>query len=70
MVCFSFQEMTPNDYTELVLGQRCEHKTGGRSTHSPADQELTFTFMPREIFHRTIIESLRHLFVAAPLAGR
>ncbi|XP_066934153.1 uncharacterized protein [Clytia hemisphaerica] len=41
-------EMKPNDYTELVLGQRCEHKSGARSIHAPADQELTFTFMPQD----------------------
>uniref|UniRef100_A0A7M5WWB1 Hemicentin-1 n=2 Tax=Clytia hemisphaerica TaxID=252671 RepID=A0A7M5WWB1_9CNID len=41
-------EMNPHDYTELILGSRCDHTQAGRSSGSPADQELTFTFIPQE----------------------
>ena len=40
--------MNPHDFTELVLGTKCEFKESGRSSGSPADQELTFTFVPRK----------------------
>ena len=50
------------DYTELILGSKCEYKNGNLGTGQSPDPELTFTFLPR-MFLRSFVPSFVRSFV-------